>query len=140
MTNAETYDWLYSVRRLDRQIKRKRVKLDALRSCLIPGASRYDVPRVQSTPEDKLEAVYLQVDELERQVEELRLRLAETINAITDAIDQLEDENEATVLTCFYIGRQSMIKVAAQIYVSERTAYYIRKRAVRHLAELMDRA
>lgn len=140
MTNAETYDWLYQVRNLDRQIKRKRAKLDALRSCLTPGATRYDAPRVQSTPEDKLEAVMIQVDELERQVEGLQIRKAETINSIADAIDRLEDENEATVLTGFYIGRQPMIKVADQIYVSERTAYYIRKRAVRHLTKILEHA
>ena len=140
MTKAGTYDWLYQVRDLDRQIKRKRAKLDALRSCLTPGATRYDTPRVQSTPEDKLEAVMVQVDELERQVAALQIRKAEAINDISAAIDMLEDQNEATALTCFYIGGQSMIKVADQIYVSERTAYYIRKRAVRHLTEILEHA
>ena len=108
-----TYDYLMRIRKTEYAIKRKQLRCEELRSCLLPGAIRYDLDKVQTSPRDKLPE-------------------------IGEAIEQLPDDNEKTVLTEFYIGRVSMKKVAALINYSPRRAYYFRKQGVIHLGEVLS--
>ena len=72
MTLDETYDFLMQIRRKEIIIRRKETQRDELRACLLPGAIRYDRDRVQSTPTDKMADVIVRVDELDREIEQLR--------------------------------------------------------------------
>ena len=134
----ETYDFLMQIRRKEIIIRRKETQRDELRACLLPGAIRYDRDRVQSTPTDKMADVIARVDELDREIEQLRREKALLILRISDAIEQLPDEYEKTVLTMFYIGREAMTEVAKAINYSARRAYYFRKQGVIHLGELLE--
>ena len=78
------------------------------------------------------------VDELDHQIEELMQEKAMLVIEIGEAIEQLPDDNEKTVLTEFYIGRVSMEKVAALINYSPRRAYYFRKQGVIHLGDILE--
>lgn len=126
------------VRRTENAIKRKQLRREELKSCLLPGAIRYDLDKVQTSPKDKLTEIIAKVDELDRQIEELMQEKAMLIIKIGEAIEQLPDDNEKTVLTEFYIGRVSMEKVAALINYSPRRAYYFRKQGVIHLGEVLS--
>ena len=110
-----TYDYLMRIRKTEYAIKRKQLRCKELRSCLLPGGIRYDLDKVQTSPRDKLPEIMAKVDELERQIENLMQEKAMLIIEIGEAIEQLPDDNEKTVLTEFYIGRVSMEKVAALI-------------------------
>lgn len=68
----ETYDFLMQIRRKEIIIRRKETQRDELRACLLPGAVRYDRDKVQSTPTDKMSDVMARVDELDREIEQLR--------------------------------------------------------------------
>ena len=131
MTLDETYDFLMQIRRKEIIIRRKETQRDELRACLLPGAIRYDRDRVQSTPTDKMADVIARVDELDREIEQLRREKA------TLAIEKLEDDNEKTVLTEFYIARAPMTEVADAINYSVRRAYHFRKMGVTHLGEVL---
>lgn len=115
MTLDETYDFLMQIRRKEIIIRRKETQRDELRACLLPGAIRYDRDRVQSTPTDKMADVIVRVDELDREIEQLRREKASLVIEISDAIETLEDDNEKTVLTEFYIARAPMTEVANAI-------------------------
>lgn len=133
----ETYDFLMQIRREEIIIRRKETQRDELRACLLPGAVRYDRDKVQSTPTDKMSDVMARVDELDREIEQLRREKASLIIEIGDAIEKLEDDNEKTVLTEFYIARAPMTQAADAINYSVRRAYDFRKRGVIHLGEVL---
>ena len=133
----ETYDFLMQIRRKEIIIRRKETQRDELRACLLPGAIRYDRDRVQSTPTDKMSEVIARVDELDREIEQLRREKASLIIEIGDAIENLQDDNEKTVLTEFYIARAPMTQAADAINYSVRRAYDFRKRGVIHLGEVL---
>ena len=137
MTLDETYDFLMQIRRKEIIIRRKETQRDELRACLLPGAIRYDRDRVQSTPTDKMADVIVRVDELDREIEQLRREKASLVIEISDAIETLEDDYERTVLTEFYIARAPMTEVADAINYSVRRAYHFRKMGVTHLGEVL---
>ena len=133
----ETYDFLMQIRRKEIIIRRKETQRDELRACLLPGAVRYDRDKVQSTPTDKMSDVMARVDELDREIEQLRREKATLVIEVSDAIEKLEDDNEKTVLTEFYIARAPMTQAADAINYSVRRAYDFRKRGVIHLGEVL---
>lgn len=133
----ETYDFLMQIRRKEIIIRRKETQRDELRACLLPGAVRYDRDKVQSTSTDKMSDVMARVDELDREIEQLRREKATLVIEISDAIEKLEDDNEKTVLTEFYIARAPMTQAADAINYSVRRAYDFRKRGVIHLGEVL---
>lgn len=140
MDLQSTFDYLMQIRKKEYAIKRKELRCEELRSCLGAKAIRYDVDRVQSTPTDKVSEILCKVVDLEAQIEVLMQEKAMLIIEIGDAIERLEDDNEKTVLTEFYIGRVSMAQVAEIINYSIRRTYYFRKQGVIHLGEILGGA
>lgn len=133
----ETYTFLQQIRRKETEIRRKQLQYDELKNCLLPEAIRYDVDRVQSSSEDPMGRIFSELDDLERQIAELKAEKAGLISLVAGAIEQLEDDFEKTVLAEFYIGRRSMRDVARAIGYSPRRAYYFRKQGVLHLSTLL---
>lgn len=126
------------IRKKEYAIKRKQLRREELRSCLLPGAIRYDLDKVQTSPRDKFPEVVAKMDELDRQIEELMHEKALLVIEIGEAIERLPDDNEKTVLAEFYIGRVPMTAVAEMINYSPRRAYYFRKQGALHLGELLE--
>lgn len=137
MTLDETYDFLMQIRRKEIIIRRKEMQRDELRACLLPGAIRYDRDRVQSTPTDKMADVIARVDELDREIERLKLEKAQAIIEISDVIEKLDNDKEKAVLTAFYIKAASMEAVAGIVCYSVRHTYLLRKQGVEHLKEVL---
>lgn len=126
------------IRNKEYAIQRKQLRAAELRSCLLPSGIRYDLDKVQTSPEDKLSKIMGKVDELDRQIAELMQEKALLVIEIGEAIERLTDDNEKTVLTEFYIGRVPMTQVAELINYSPRRAYYFRKQGVIHLGEVLN--
>lgn len=137
MELSETFDYLMQIRKKENAIRRMTLRCEELRSCLLPGAIRYDKDRVQTSPQDKVSEIIAKVDELERMIEDLRTEKAMLVIEIGDKVELLTDDNEKTVLAEFYIGRVPMAKVATDINYSIQHAYRLRKRGVQHLGEVL---
>ena len=108
MDLQSTFDYLMQIRKKEYAIKRKQLRCEELRSCLGARAIQYDRDRVQTSPVDKVSEIICKVADLEDQIEQLQEEKALLIIEIGDAIEQLEDDNEKTVLAEFYIGRVPM--------------------------------
>ena len=134
----ETYDFLMQIRRKEIIIRRKEMQRDELRACLLPGAVRYDCDKVQSTPTDKMSDIMARVDELDREIEQLKLEKAQAIIEISDVIEKLDNDKEKAVLTAFYIKAASMEAVAGIVCYSVRHTYLLRKQGVEHLKEVLS--
>jgi DNA-directed RNA polymerase specialized sigma subunit len=133
----EMYEYLMQIRRAELSIRRLEMKAAALRTCLLPNAIRYDKDRVQTSPEDKLAEIMADIDGLERDIIQRKEEKAGLIQEITGAIDRLEDEREKTVLTGFFVNRESMSEVAEEIRYSSRSTYRFRKWGMQHLASIL---
>ena len=133
MTLTETYEYLQRPRKLQLSIMRLSLQHDELQTCLLPAAIRYDKDVVQTSPEDKLSAVVL---DIEKKIRLLQQQKAQIILEICSAIDKLDDK-DAVILTAYYVKRMTMSDVADVIDKSLQHTYRLRKKAVQHLSELM---
>ena len=116
-----TAEFLLQVRELERTIWRLTLRRDELQSCLLPGAVRYDLDRVQTSPEDRFGAVAAAVADLDRKLQDLRVRKADLVIEVSEAIDELTDDREKTILTAYYVGRLPMTEIADRIGYSSST-------------------
>lgn len=133
------YDYLMQIRKKDNAIRRKELQCEQLKSCLLPGAIRYDLDKVQNSPSDQMSEIFGRISEIEDDIKVLHGEKAKLIIEISDTIESLEDDNEKTVLSEFYVGRIPMTIVAEDINYSPRRAYYFRKQGAIHLsARLKD--
>ena len=120
-------DLISRVRAIDDRIWCLTIKRDALQSCLLPGAVRYDVDKVQSSPKDKLADIAADVVDIDRTIAELRKEKADAIAQASERIDKLEDSREKAVLTAFYIGHKSVKEIALKLDYSTQHIYRLKK-------------
>lgn len=135
MTVSETYDFLNAIRKTEAEMVKLRLKHDALQSCLLPQAIRYDGDHVQTSPEDRMSETAAEVVDLEQQIWILNHKRLQQISDISFAIAKLDSDVEQMVLLGFYVGRLPVVKVAEIVHYTERGVYKVKARAVRHLAE-----
>lgn len=133
----EVYDFLMGPYHKRLEIQRKESLIAELRSCLLPGAIRYDADKVQSSPSDQLSEVMAKIDEMERQVETLKVERSALIVEVNNMIEKLENGIERSVLTEWYINRTKPSRIASKIGYSERRMYHYKKEGVLHLAQIL---
>lgn len=127
------YDCLLRVRREDSTIRRKELQREQLRSCLTRYVPVTDGVKVQSSKVNRLEETEARIDELDHELDDLNDSKAASIIRVSDLIELLDDENEKTVLTAFYIAGMSMQDTADMVNYSLQHTYRIRKRGIVNL-------
>lgn len=138
MTRIDVDYELMRIRILDKKINAKILQLEGLKMSLLPGAIRYDLDKVQSSPEDPMSRIFAIADSLEREIQELVREKQELILKEQARILRLSDEAQQTVLLLFYIGKLPMKEVARRMDYSERRAYQIRGAGLDALAAVED--
>ena len=138
MTVSETYDFLNAIRRTEAEMVKLRLKHDALQSCLLPQAIRYDGDHVQSSPEDRMSETAAEVVELEKQIRSLNRKKLQQIAHISNEIAKLENDTEQMVLLGYYVGRLPGARVAEIVHYSIPGVYKVKARAVRNLARVSN--
>lgn len=134
----EMYDIrdLLKVRRLSYEIWRKELRLEEIRSTLLPKAITYDGDRVQTSPEDRMSEVMAKVVDLDAQVKKLRALKARAIITLGDDIDRVDDERCRAVLDAYYIGGQRMAAIADGLGYSIQHTYRLRKLGVEKMRRM----
>lgn len=133
----EVYDFLMGPHRKRLEIARKENIIAELRSCMLPGAIGYDKDRVQTSPIDQLSETMAKIDEMERQVEELKAERSAMIIRVNEMIEKLDNDTEKTVLTEWYLMRTKPCIIAKIIGYSERRMYQYKKSGVQHLGKYL---
>lgn len=129
------YEYLTQARKTGLRIQRLEARRHALLSSLLPAATVYDKPRVQSSPSDPMPEIMAEADELAEQIRDLeRMRLRQ-IHEACDLIDTLESDEERTVLAKYFIGGEPMSRIAAELDYSISNVYRLRRIGMRALAE-----
>lgn len=135
MTGAEGRRFFGEVRRAESAIRRKTLEVEELRASLLPSAIRYDKDRVQTSPSDPLPDVMARIDELEREIRELRSTKAEAIVRIGKAIDRIGDQQSAEIVAEFFVRGRRAENIAAERHYTTRRIYQIISAAIRNIKE-----
>ena len=121
--NRQAFEFLNSVRVLHLQWLRLKAKHDALESCLLPAAIRYDKDKVQTSPDDTMSKVISEIADLEKEMNRVLKCKAQQVERIDKALKSLESEEERTALTMRYINRVSVSEIAEAMGYSEQRIY-----------------
>lgn len=128
-----SYIYLSSIREFDLAIRRKTTQHNELQTCLIPSGIRYDKEKIQTTPDDKLSKVAAKVIDLEHEIGELRRQKGRRLMEISDILSRMENKDEETVLTEFFIGRATMREIAASVFLEKSAVYDLRRKGLEHI-------
>ena len=102
-------------------------RMDTLAWSMIPGAIRYDVDRVQTSPVDKIAEAMGSIDEAQRKLMELdqrRRREQERIRELCARCTDL-DEQERYVIIKRYLYREKWDTVAYWMDLTDRRIFQI---------------
>lgn len=137
MSRDEVYRLLMAPHWKGLEIARKEKVIAEIKSCLLPGAIRYDKDRVQTSPSDQMSEVMARVDEMERQVEVLKAERSSLIIKVSDTLEKLSDDTEKTVLSEWYINRTRPEEISRIIGYSSRHMYRYKKEGIQHLCDIL---
>lgn len=123
--------WLSRARSIDLEIKDKIYLIEALYTCCGLQGIAYDKVSVISSPENKLERIMADINDVQKELKTLRKRKEVVIREIQQKIEKLEISPERTILMGFYIGCHSMNEIADDLgYVDAKYCYELRKKGI----------
>lgn len=125
----KVYEFLNGPKFTAEQIQAKKRKRTERLLAMVPGAIRYDTPRVQSSPSDRMSEIMGEVDELDQEIEDLRELLRLRRQEVADLSRRELDEQACRVIILRYIDGLQWRDVAAAVHKSERTVFRIHKDA-----------
>ena len=139
MTKKALYRRLNRVEDLDGRLKVVCMKIERLESCLQGHAIRYDVDKVQTSPQDPVADIMASLDKLLDQKKRLQAEIARAVDDVADLIDLLlpekQDNNQWLVMHYRYIAGYKWRVIASIIGVSERHVYRLHDEAIDWLAK-----
>lgn len=135
--NQEAHDILNAIRVIDLQILRLLSKKKMLESCLYPSGIRYDLEKVQGSPENQLEKLTGEIFEVERKIRDLYSSKLDKAAEIEALINQVESEEYRTILMLRYIGHMSINKIAESMSYSPDWVYKKHRKAVDEVGKIM---
>lgn len=125
----KVYEFLNGPKFTAEQIQAKKRKRTERLLAMVPGAIRYDTPRVQSSPSDRMSEIMGEVDELDQEIEDLRELLRLKRQEVADLSRRELDEQACRVIILRYIDGLQWRDVAAAVHKSERAVFRIHKDA-----------
>lgn len=136
--NAEAY--LLRIRESEGKIQNKRLELEALYykagGCT---AIRYDKDSVQTSPQNYMEMVMEDIEELKQEIEEDEAQTEETRGNAYSLVRMMEKPEQRAMIEWFYLNCVSMQHVSRKMNMTERNAYYLREDALESFGSLMGK-
>ena len=136
MTISNAYEYLGTVRQLNRKIARLDEQILELRYSLLPGAIRYDKDRVSVSPKDTLSETFGRIDNMERERKSLMVERTGIVFMLYKDICRLPAGKERAFLLKYYIQCEEMEKIAGDLNVTVRHCFRLRSSAALMFAEL----
>lgn len=136
--DQRAHDILNAVRIIDLQILRLLSKKKMLESCLLyPSGIRYDLEKVQGSPENQLEKLTGEIFEVERKIRDLYSSKLDKAAEIEQLINLVESEEFRTILMLRYIGHMSINKIAESMSYSPDWVYKKHRKAVDEVGKVL---
>jgi hypothetical protein len=127
------YEFLTKPRRISKKIMRLEARRTELMSCMLPSGIRYDLDKVQTSPDDPMVRMAGEVDEIERQIKALQQKRWAAVNQISDMIESLPDEDEKTLLMLKWIKDEKIEDIRKKMHYSKTAAYQIYNNGMKSL-------
>ena len=134
----KVYEFLSAPRETTEELRRKRQKRTQIWSTLSGGAIRYDLPRVQTSPHDRMADVMAEIDELDQEISRLRSLRRKQRQDIIDATEILTVELSGRCLILHYVDGLKWSDVARAVHKSESTVFRYHRQAVFELDQYVD--
>ena len=135
--NNETYTYLNQVRSIQKRLEERKMQLEFLESKLMPGALRYDTPKVQTSPSDQMSTVGAEIFDVQKEIDTLSDTLIAQLHDIEGTIDQLDNETERTVLKMYYLSCVNSPSIAKALGYSDDGIYTMRRRGARKIEKIL---
>ena len=114
MTQEEARWFFGRPRRIASGIRQREMQIEELKGSLLPHGIRYDGDKVQTSPDDMLSRVMARIDELEREIEEMRKARADALVDVGRAIEQVRDPLTAEIMTEFFVNDKKAADIAEE--------------------------
>ena len=135
---ARASSYLSSIRNIEKQLKNKRLELDALRyKASGAGTIRYDKDRVQTTPEDFMVKVMDDIIRIDKQIEKEERDAEKKKGRAYSIVRKMDQEEHRIIIEWYYFNGLSMIDAATRMNIAERTAYNLRNDALESFGKMM---
>lgn len=131
---ADSY--LMKIRNADKEMKQIFEQIQFLRyKASGMGAIRYDKDHVQTSPEDMVCECIAQAVQLENKLFARNRKLHDSLTRTQEILRLWNDNNNARLITIYYLNHGSMGDVAEQIGCSSRNAYFIKLKALEEFSK-----
>lgn len=112
--------------------------IEELRYSLLPSGIRYDMVKVQTSPDDQMLRICSKIDELERKIKDHLERLTTHYNVAMSNILLLEKPEYRQVLALYYLNRERLTwaTVAERMSFSEQRIYQLHNDAIAELEKI----
>lgn len=139
MNNNNGRQYLLSVKRIQNRIIRLTSERDRLEWSLLPGAIKYDNPKVQTSPQDSMAEVFARIDSIDQEIESYKKKAGYKTIEISNYIEKhVFDDNEKTVLTAYFIGGSTINKISTSISYSIRQTYRYLNHGIDTISRALD--
>lgn len=129
--NERKKEYLWGYRRYRQQAQRLEGQLEELYlGQLSPCLKLSDMPRAHCQKD--LSDYIVRRDELAEKIIKARKTAVEKFSEVQERIEQMEDENEKTVLTLRYLRDYNWEKICITLNYSWRQIHYIHSRGLEH--------
>lgn len=129
------FDKLNRVRSIKEEINSKRIKLESLEACLLPGAIRYDVDRVQSTAGDKLPNLMDEILAVRKDIDNLQTDLDNAVKSVSHMIDKLPNINQRNVFYKRYLDVKHFEDISEELSYSIDSIYSMHRKGMKWLSD-----
>lgn len=128
-------EYLKQIKREQIEICRLQEQIDTAEASLLPKAIRYDLDKVQTSPENPMYAVLAEVEEYKKEMQKRVYRLTLRRRKAIRMMDRLNDSRQRQVLFLYYLdpGILTMDQVAQKMIYSKREAWRIHDAALDRL-------
>lgn len=133
MADKKTKERLLKIRETEKEISRLIEERDSLRGSLLPGAIQYDTESVQTTPQDKLPDIVMQIVEIEGDIRRLQEYIDPEEERLLRATKGMR-EPEKTILRHWTLGGESLYKIAKHLGKDYNYVKYKHRNAIRLIA------
>lgn len=128
--------YLMQIRNADKEMRQIFEQIQFLRyKASGMGAICYDKDHVQTSPEDMVCECIAQAVQLENKLFARNRRLHDSLTRTNEILQLWNDNNNARLITIYYLNHGSMGDVAEQIGCSSRNAYFIKLKALEEFSK-----
>lgn len=129
---------LYKIRNTQKEINELKQRIDEEYYSLLPSGIRYDLDKVQTSPEDRLPEVMGRIDEHIRVMCDRLERLLVRKQWAEHLINKLEDTRQRQVLDLYFLSveRMTMKKIADKMGYSEQQTFRYYSEGLKNLENM----